>query len=286
MAFLRVKRVRERSYVYLVENVWHAPAGQSRQHVLRYLGRIDRVRPEQLPDAHRTPGILRELAELKAVARRNMLTEADRHRARLTEVLLRGDPAGASAVARAALRALGESEFLHRVLAGSMREVGRCWSQGTATISQEHGATSIVTDLLTRLHARRPTLAPGGPEVVVCVPEGESHTLPLLLAERPLLEKGYRVVNIGPSAPSDSTVEFIRARRPYGVLVSVTQPACLEAAAALARRIRLIFPGTRIAVGGQAVERSPQRSSIRGVDLWQGSMGEYLDSWPGSGRRT
>ena len=284
MAFLRVKRVRGRSYVYLVENVWIAPVGQPRQHVLSYLGRADRVRPELLAKAHRTPEVLRELAEIQAAGRRKLQGEAERHRALLTEVLLRGDPTGTRAVARAAMRELGEQEFLHRVLTESMREVGRRWSDGTATISQEHWATSIVTDLLTRLHPPRPTEGASGPEVVVCVPEGEYHTLPLLLAERPLLEKGYRVVNIGASAPSNSTAAFVRDRRPYGVLVSVTQPALLDAAAELARRIRHVSPGIRIAVGGQAVERSPLRVPIRGVDLWRGSLSEYLGSWPPSGR--
>jgi MerR family transcriptional regulator, light-induced transcriptional regulator len=285
MAFLRVKRVRGRPYVYLVENVWHAASGQPRQRVLSYLGRLDRVRPEQLPGEYRTPEILRALAEKQKAERTLVGAAADRHRSQLTDVLLRGDAARARAVARAAIRELGEEEFLHRVLSETMREVGRRWSQGTVTISQEHLATSIIASFLSRLNGALRSKMSTGPEVVVCVPEGEYHTLPLLLAERPLLEKGYRVVNIGPSAPSESTAAFVRARGPFGVLISVTQPACLDAARALARRLRMALPELRIAVGGQAVELSPPTAEIRGVALHRGSLGEYLATWGDARRR-
>jgi len=280
MVFLRVKRVRGRPYAYLVENVWHPASGQPRQRVLSYLGRLDRVRPEQLPGEHRTPEILRALTERQGAEKARLRTAADRHRAQLTDVLLRGDAGRARAVARAAMRELGEEEFLHQVLSGTMRDVGRRWSEGTATISQEHLATSIVASFLSRLNGPLRSKVSTGPEVVVCVPEGEYHTLPLLLAERPLLEKGYRVVNIGPSAPSESTAAFVRARAPFAVLISVTQPACLESARALARRLRRDLPEIRIAIGGQAVERSPLAAEIRGVDLCRGSLDQYLAAWP------
>jgi len=280
VAFLRVKRVRGRPYAYLVENVWNAATGQPRQRVLSYLGRLDRVRPEQVPAAHRTAEILRTLSEKQAAERKKMLGAAERQRVQLTDVLLQGDPARARAVARAGIRELGEGEFLHRVLSESMREVGRRWSQGTVTVSQEHLATAIIASFLSRLNAPLRSKSSTGPEVVVCVPEGEYHTLPLVLAERPLLEKGYRVINIGPSAPTESTAAFVRARGPFGVLISVTQPGCFEAARGLARRLRRELPKVRIAVGGQAIEHSPLTTEIRGVDLVRGSLDEYLAVWP------
>jgi methanogenic corrinoid protein MtbC1 len=285
MAFLRVKRVRGRPYAYLVENVWRAASGQSRQRVLSYLGRLDRVRPEHLPDRHRTAEILRALTQKQEAEMKKVRAAAERQRAQLTDVLLRGDPARAREVARAAIRELGQEEFLHRVLSETMRDLGRRWSRGTVTVSQEHLATSIVASFLSQLNGPLRSKTSTGPEVVVCVPEGEYHTLPLLLAERPLLEMGYRVLNIGPSAPSESTDAFVRARAPFGVLISVTQPACLEAARGLARRLRLKLPEpTRIAIGGQAVERSPPLAEIRGVDLYRGSLGEYLAGWPAAHR--
>ena len=281
MAFLRIKRVRRRPYAYLVENVWQAARGQSRQRVVSYLGRLDRVRPERLPTGRRTPEILRALAERQEAEAKKVRAAAEGLRTQLTDSLLRGDPTEAKAVARTAIRQVGEEEFLHRVLSETMRDIGRRWSRGAITVSQEHLATSIVANFLSRLNDPLRSRTLTGPEVVVCVPEGEYHTLPLLLAERPLLELGYRVLNIGPSAPARSTDAFVRARTPFGVLISVTQPACLEAARGIARRLRRELPATsRIAIGGQAVERSPFLAEMRGIDLFRGSLGEYFAGWP------
>ncbi len=280
MAFLRVKKTRGRPYAYLVENVWDPVRGGPRQRVLAYLGRLDRVRPEQLPGKPPKAEILRSLLEKQASARERVDAAARRHRVRLTRALVRGDPEQVDAVAREAIRALGEEEFLHGVLTGAMHEVGRQWAFHRVSISQEHRATSMLVGLVLRLHDPARWKKGSGPEVIVCVPEGEYHTLPLLLAERPLREKGYRVVNIGASAPSESTVAYVRGRRPAGVLISVTQPACREGAIALARRLRTEFPRLRIAVGGQALQRSSPPVEFRNVDVCQGTLGEYLSGWP------
>jgi methanogenic corrinoid protein MtbC1 len=284
MAFLRVKKVRGRPYVYLVENRWDASQRQSRQRVLNYLGRLDQLRPEEIPEEHRTRDVLEALAKQQGSERERVQVAAKRLRTQLTDVLLRGDVGRTKAIARAAIRELGDEEFLHQVLSETMRDIGRQWSRGAVSVSQEHLATAIVASFLSQLNGPLRSKRATGPEVVVCVPEGEYHTLPLLLAERPLLEKGYRVVNIGPSAPSESTVAFVRARAPFGVLISVTQPACLEAGRTLARRVRRELPEARVAIGGQAVERSPQGGEVRGIDLFRGSLRDYLADWPAAAR--
>jgi methanogenic corrinoid protein MtbC1 len=280
MAFLRVKRVRGRPYAYLVESVWDAARGQPRQKVRGYLGRLDRVRAEQLPGDPPSPELLRSLAEKQAEERQRVDAAVERHTLRVAERLLAGDPAPVRAAAREARRELGEDAGLRRVLAGAMREVGRRWADGRATISQEHLASSIVAGLLARSNRPLRSAGSGGPEVVVCVPEGEYHTLPLLLAERPLRERGYEVVNIGPSAPTESTIAFVRSRRPFGVLISVTQPACLEPARSLARRLHRELPRTRVVLGGQAVEGAERGIDVPGVDLCRDSLDRCLERWP------
>ncbi len=280
MVFLRIKRVRGRAYAYLVENVWDAARGQPRQKVRGYLGRLEQVRPEQLPGVPPSAQLRRSLADKQTVERRRVEAIVDRHRLRMTEGLLSGDPAQVRDAARAALRELGEAEFLHQVLSGAMRELGRRWADGRATISQEHLATSMVVELLARRGRPGPPRGARGPEVVVCVPEGEYHTLPLLFAERPLQEKGYEVVNIGPSAPTGSTVAFVRTRRPVGVLISVTQLTCLEPARELARRLHQVVPATRIVLGGQAFEGTERAVGLPGVEVCRSSFDRCLAAWP------
>jgi len=280
VTFVRVKRVRGRPYGYLVENTWRAERGQSRQRVLGYLGRLDRFRPERLPAAHRTPEILHQLTVMRAAERKRTLDTAARHRERFVAALLAGDAARTARMAKEGIRDLGREEFLEHVLAGALHEIGHRWSQGAVTVSQEHLASAILIEYLARLNGTRSPRASTGPEVVLCVPDGEQHTLPLLLAEIPLREKGYRIANIGPSAPTESTAAIVRARRPAGVLISVTQPRCLESAGELARELRRQLPNLRVAIGGQAVASSPTPPAFAGVELHRGPIADYLDAWP------
>ena len=125
--FLRIKRVRGRPYAYLVENRWDASQGQSRQRVLSYLGRLDQVRPEQIPGEYRSRDVLEALARQREAEKQKVQVAADRLRTDLTDVLVRGDVTRTRAVARAAIRELGDEEFLHGVLSETMRDLGRRW---------------------------------------------------------------------------------------------------------------------------------------------------------------
>lgn len=283
MAFLRIKRAGGHPYAYLVENSWDARSGQSRQRVLAYLGRLDRVRTDQIPAAHRTPEVLRALESKQAMERDRQQAATERLRERFLAALLRGDPVSLGTLARSAMHDLGEEAFLYEVLVEVMHDLGRRWSRGEVSISQEHLASGVAAGLMTQLNASLRSKVRAGPEVVVCVPEGEYHTLPLLLMERPLLERGYRIVNIGASAPTRSILEFVRDRRPYATLISVTQPECFEAARALARQLHRELPGLRVAIGGHAVETTTADGVGEGVELVRRPMRDYLGEWPSPG---
>jgi methanogenic corrinoid protein MtbC1 len=280
MAFLRVKAVRGRPYAYLVENRWDAARKQSRQRVVLYLGRLDRLGPGSIPSEYRTPTVVRALERRVAEEGGRRGTISDGIRQELREALLSADRTRVRRVARSAIRELGAAAFLSGVLADVMREIGLEWSSGSLSISDEHLATGMAASLLSELNASARPRSTGGPEVVLCVPEGEEHALALQVAEALLLAKGYRPVNLGASAPSRSIAEFVRARRPAGVLISVSHAGRLEAARSLARELRKDLPMLRVAIGGRGVEASGPRRGMPGVDLVAGPMAEYLEGWP------
>ena len=283
MTFLRVKRIRHRPYAYLVENAWVAARGQSRQRTVGYLGRLERVRAGQIPPAYRTPEILRRLATEQEALRQRRRPATGRFRDRFLAALLDGDAERTRRVARAAVGELGREEFLTQVVVGALHEIGERWAAGTTTVSQEHLASSTLESYLARFRAPTGSNRASGPEVVVCVPDGEQHTHSLLLAEIALREKGYRPINLGPSAPNPDTVSFVRLRRPSAVWISVTQPATMEAALRLARELRRAVPTVRVAIGGQAVASLAPSARPSGVDLYRGSFAEFIRG--GSGER-
>ena len=283
MAFLRVKRARGRSYAYLVENAWDASAGQSRQRVVRYLGRLDELDPRALPAAYRSAAAVRQVELLRSDGRAHREHRASALRERFVEVLLLGDSGRARAIAQESVRELGADGFSGEVLVPALHEVGRRWAEGAISVSDEHLATGVAEGVLFRTLASRRLYPEGKPEVVLCVPDGETHAFPLLLAEGFLVKRGFAPINLGASAPEESVVAFVRSRRPAAVLISVTLPQFWEKARRLGLRVHRLEPQTPVSVGGQGVPPSGREGSLAGVETIREPLESYLLRWPPRG---
>jgi len=285
MSFVRLKRRRGRAYGYLVENHWDASAGQPRQRVLKYLGPADEIHLSDLPKAARTPSLaarLRSAAESSDVRRTAALEEL---RATLCEALVAGDFPRARGAALRAMRQVGVDRLYGELIPQVFTEIGRRWASGTLSVSREHLASGVVARVVEQINARYRLPSTGHREVVLCTPEGETHTLALQLAEGLLRQKGFSPLNLGASAPTASTLEFIAERRPVAAFISATLPVSLGAARTLALRIHRRTPETRVVLGGQAVRPDSLRPPDEGFECVVGSLPAFLDGWkPGAPR--
>jgi methanogenic corrinoid protein MtbC1 len=286
VAYLRVKKAGGRAYAYLVESRWNQAAGHPRQRVLAYLGRLDRLRVDAVPVRYRTPPVLRALDARRAAEQARRRTAAVGEGAGFLRALLDGDRAAARRRMRRAVRDLGAEAFYSAILVPGFHEIGLRTAGGELSISAEHLATGLAAGLLAEMTAGIPEVPAGAPEVVLCVPDGESHVVALQIAEAILRRKGYRTLNVAGSAPTRSVAEFVRARRPVGALISVTLPARLPMAQTLARQLRWGAPGIRLAIGGQATASLGPGAHLEGVDLVRGPVEEYLAAWPEAGERS
>jgi methanogenic corrinoid protein MtbC1 len=284
LAFLRVKRAGGRAYVYIVESRWNPSLGHPRQRVLAYLGRLDRVRPEAVPKAYRTPTVLSALATHASAERARLRQGAQNETPLFLGAILGGNRVEARRLARQAVRASGPDVFYSEVLVPALHEVGQRFARREISVSAEHLATGTAAGVLAEMNSELGEAPPGAPEVVLCVPEGEGHTVALLIAEGLLRRKGYRAVNVSGSAPTASILEFVRARRPVAVLISVTIPSRLETGRRLARQLRREHPGMRVAVGGQGTaDAFAGREPPGEGELERVPIEEYLGSWPPAG---
>jgi methanogenic corrinoid protein MtbC1 len=280
MAYLRMKQARGRSYAYLVESRWDRATGQPKQRVLAYLGRLDRLRPGAIPLRYRTPANLRALEARVSAERGRLERGAAGEGARFVRALLDGDRSGARRLSRAVIRDLGAEAFYSALLVPSFEEIGRRVADGRLSVSGEHLATGLASGILVEMNAAVPDASPGSPEVVLCLPEGESHAMALLIAEGILRQKGYRTLNVAGSAPNRSVVEFVRVRRPVAALISVTLPDRLTAARRLARQLCLGAPGIRVAIGGRATVALAAGTHGHGSEIVRGPVEEFLRTWP------
>ncbi len=279
MPFVRLKRRRGRAYGYLVENRWDPIVGQPRQRVLRYLGPADGIRLSDLPKAVRTPALAARLKHATETANARREAAVDDLRHALSEALAAGDFPRARGAALRAVREVGVGGLYGGLIPQVFAEIGRRWAEGSFSVSQEHLATGVADRVVEHVNARYrlPFRARG--EVVLCVPEGETHTLGLHLAEGLLRQKGYAPLNIGSTAPLSSVLAFVAERQPVAAFISVTSASYLGAARTLALQIRRRSPQVRVILGGQGIRSSPSREPDAGIDCITDPLPTFLEGW-------
>jgi methanogenic corrinoid protein MtbC1 len=277
MAFLRVKRIRGRDYAYLVESKWDPERRTSRQATIKYVGPVNEVRLEDVPPEYRDERVKAFILRHAADADKRRHDVVSDLRERLLHALIAGDRVKTSMLAEEARTVVGLDLFYVEILTPSMHAIGDMWKKGELTVSMEHLASNIIGELLDSLNGRvRVTRKPRG-TAILCTPQGEMHSLAAKVLEGLLLERGYRSWNIAASAPTDSIVDFITAKRPDLVLVSLTIPQYLPSLKRLLNSVRDRKVHARVLVGGQGLRSLASEDLSKEVILVPDGSLEALD---------
>jgi len=153
--------------------------------------------------------------------------------------------------------ALEPLELVTQVVGPLLTEVGTAWLEGTLSVAQEHGATSVLRTQLTMLLRGLPR-GPDARAIVCTTPEGELHELGAMLAAVVAALQGFRTVYLGPSLPVQEIVDAAKGCDAHAVALSLVamEP---EVARRFLSKIRAALP-TRIEilVGGASVRSVPK----------------------------
>jgi DNA-binding transcriptional MerR regulator len=144
----------------------------------------------------------------------------------LADALERFDEPAAQAAFDRALAALSLDALLRDLLIPYLHDLGERWEEGTASIAQEHFATSVVRGRLLGL-ARGWGQGAGPLAVLACAP-GELHDLPLIAFGLALRARGWRIAYLGPDTPLGTLLDTAQALEPRLVVVSATTPRHLS----------------------------------------------------------
>jgi methanogenic corrinoid protein MtbC1 len=163
----------------------------------------------------------------------------------LDEALSSFDESGAQEVLDSALAGLTLDTTLADVVVPFLRELGKRWERGEASIAQEHFASSI-------LRGRLLGLARGwdrgfGPRIVLACAPGEQHDLGLIAFGLALRARGWRIVYLGADTPLTSVEDASRASDPVFVVVSAVNADNFRAHRAELDRLAA---GFRLCIGG------------------------------------
>jgi excisionase family DNA binding protein len=190
---------------------------------------------------------------------------AERFEARLVA----GDGRGSWGVVEAALTAgMEPADVYLEILSPALRQVGERWADGEIDVATEHRASGIAMRVLGRLGPRfaRRGRTRGG--VVLGTPAGEHHSLPVAMLGDLLRSGGWEVSDLGCDVPPDDFARVAsQVERLVAVGVSVTNPACLDAAAHTVAVLRSSLGPVPILVGGLAVASAAEANAL-GADAW------------------
>ncbi len=277
MAFLRVKRIKGREYLYLVKSRWDPERKRSRQETLKYLGAAADATLEDVPPEYRDEKVEAFFLRTSAQQEERRAQIAHGLQGRLLPPLLAGDVGASLGIAREGLRPLGLDALHVHVLSPAMHAIGEMWARGEIYVTQEHVATNTMTQVVEALNAEIRWTGPKRGTAVVCTPDGERHHLVARVLEGLLKNRGFRVLDITASAPPEDIVHYLAAERPDLVLVSLTLEAHLPALRRLLEAVRTELPDLRVLVGGQAVYELPAEDLPSGVDIVRSNTLETLD---------
>ena len=144
----------------------------------------------------------------------------------LADALERFDEPAAQAAFDRALATLSLDALLRDLLIPYLHDLGERWEAGTASIAQEHFATSVVRGRLLGL-ARGWGQGAGPLAILACAP-GELHDLPLIAFGLALRARGWSIAYLGPDTPLGTLLDTAQALEPRLVVVSATTPRHLS----------------------------------------------------------
>ncbi|MBB46668.1 MAG: histidine kinase [Thaumarchaeota archaeon] len=264
MVFLRSKIVKNESYSYLVKSKWNSKKKTSQQETIKYLGKTSDVELEDIPDEYRNdPSILSFLSsnsKIDDTKRGKYLTKT---RKNMRKFLLAGDLKNAMAIYDDFLNQSSITKFYDDILRPAMYKVGELWDEGKLDVGDEHIASNTAMHLIEKI-GTKPKSKSRGKTILICTPDGEYHAIPCFMMETYFSLNGYDVINLAPSAPSDSIIKHITEKKPDLILISVTLKDHLKSCGRLIKNLQKFK--VPIVIGGQALQNEKSFRDVTVMD--------------------
>ncbi|HJT84922.1 MAG TPA: cobalamin-dependent protein, partial [Nitrososphaeraceae archaeon] len=256
MVYIRIKKVKNINYAYIVESRWNKEKRTSQQITRQYLGPLSHININKIPEEYRNESTI-----IKFLSSRNLNFEKSNELNRsLQNNLLENlkiyeirDLVKLYTDYRSAYSLL---DFYEKLLIPVLHLIGKLWADGELDVATEHvcsNATITLIDLINQKNSKITKNSLSNRLIIVCTPEGELHSIGCKIIESLLLEKGYNVYNITSPLPTNSIESYLNNTNPHLVLISVTLEENINSAIRLVQEIRKSL-NVSIIVGGNALK--------------------------------
>ena len=252
MVFLRSKIVKNGSYSYLVESKWDSKRKTSKQQTVKYLGRTSDITLEDIPSEYRNN---RSVVSFLSSAQRFDMKKRDKYlmktQQNMRKFLLSGDLKNAISVYADFVKQSSVANFYDIILRQAMYMIGELWDAKKLDVGDEHIASNTAMRLIEKI-GTKPRIKNKGKTILICTPDGEYHAIPCHMMETYLSLNGYNVINLAPSAPSNSIMNHILDKKPDLILISITLKDHIKSCERLVNNIKKFK--VPIVIGGQALQ--------------------------------
>jgi MerR family transcriptional regulator, light-induced transcriptional regulator len=278
MVYIRIKKVKNIDYAYLVESKWNKEKQTSQQITRQYLGPLSQININKIPEEYRNESTI-----IKFLDSHDLNFEKSRQlntllQTKLLEKLKIYEINDLVKIYNEYTKSVYSLlDFYEKLLIPVLYKIGDQWANGEIDIATEHicsNATITLIDLINQKNINKKiskNLSTNRP-IILCTPEGELHNIACKIIESLLLEKGYEVYNITSPLPTNSIESYLANTKPHLVLVSVTLKENINSAIRLVQKIRKSL-NISVIVGGNAIKFASKNQ----IELLEKNDKVYLD---------
>ena len=259
MVYIRIKKVKNNDYAYIIQSRWNKEKRTSQQITKQYLGPLSQININKIPKEYRN-----ESAIVKFL---------DSHNLNFEKSMVLNEPLQDRLLKKLKNYELNELihiyneytksvysllDFYEKLLIPILYKIGDQWAKGEIDVATEHvcsNATITLIDLINQknINKKIPENSSKDQPIILCTPKGELHSIGCKIIESLLLEKGYEVYNITSPLPTNSIESYLYNIDPSIIIISVTLQDNINSAIRFIHEIRQSF-NIPIIVGGNAIK--------------------------------
>src|SRR5687768_10322829 len=257
MVYIRIKKIKNIGYAYLVESKWNKEKQTSQQIIKQYLGPVSQININKIPKEYRSKSSI-----IKFLSFHNLgFSQSMKYNEYLQEMLYNQLK---NYEINDLLKLYNEYtktnylliDFYEKILIPVLYKIGDQWENGEIDVATEHvcsNAVNTLIDLINQNNTKKISKSYRDTKsIVLCTPEGELHSIGCKIIESLLLEKGYEVYNITSALPTNSIESYLNNINPSIVVISVTLKENINSAIRFIQEIRQSF-NIPIIIGGNAI---------------------------------
>jgi len=261
MVYIRIKKVKNIDYAYIVESRWNKEKRTSQQITKQYLGPLSQININKIPEEYRNKSSIIKFLDSHNLNFEKSMELNESLQDILFEKLKNYELDELINIYNDYTKSVYSLlDFYEKLLIPVLYKIGDQWANGEIDVATEHVCSNAAITLIDLINQKninkkisKSSLSTTNRPIVLCTPEGELHSIGCKIIESLLLEKGYEVYNITSPLPTNSIESYLDNIDPSIIIISVTLKENINSVIRFVQEICQSF-NIPIIVGGNAIK--------------------------------